>query len=142
MAISFYDEVGGLPTLQHVHKIFYDKIYEHPWLKLYFENFKQEAIENRQTLFMGEKFGGPEYFGKPLKQAHENMYITQELADVRHQILRESLQEAGLNEEQTKRWLRIDEAFMVQVTKKSVESFYKDYHFKYKKRIIHSNPGE
>lgn len=142
MANSFYDAVGGLPTLQHVHKIFYDKIYDHPWLKQFFEGHTQKAIEDRQTSFMGEKFGGPDYLGKPIKQVHENMYIPQKLADIRHNLLRESLQEAGVSEEQAIRWLRIDEAFMMQVTKESVESFYKDYHFKYKRRIIHPEPGE
>jgi len=137
---SLYEAVGGLPTLQHVHKIFYDKIYAHPWLQKFFEGFDQQVIEDRQTSFMGEKFGGPAYIGKPLKQVHENMYIPQELADIRHEILRESLVEAKVPENLAERWLKIDSAFMQQVIKTSVESFYRDYHFKYKQRIIHSNP--
>ena len=140
MARSLYEAVGGLATLELVHKIFYDKIYEHSWLKQFFQGFDQQVIEDRQTSFMGEKFGGPAYIGKPLRQVHENMYIPQELADLRHEILRESLQEAGVSEELTNRWLRIDEAFMQQVIKKSISSFYKDYQFKYKERIIHPNP--
>jgi len=142
MGQSLYDAVGGLATLERVHKIFYDKIYDHPWLKQFFEGFDQQVIEDRQTSFMGEKFGGPAYIGKPLRQVHENMYIPQELADLRHEILGESLQEAGVSEELTNRWLRIDEAFMQQVIKKSISSFYKDYQFKYKERIIHPNPKE
>jgi hemoglobin len=140
MKQSFYEQVGGLPTLQRVHKIFYDKIYAHPWLKQFFEGFDQQVIEDRQTSFMGEKFGGPDYIGKPLKQVHENMFIPQELADLRHEILRESLQEAEVPEELITQWLRIDEAFMQHVIKKSIESFYRDYKFKYKERIIHPKP--
>ena len=140
MKASLYDEVGGLKTLQQVHKIFYDKIYAHPWLSKFFEGFDQQAIEDKQTSFMGEKFGGPEYNGKPLKQVHENMFIPQELADLRHEILRESLVEANVPNELIDKWLRIDTDFMQQVIKKSISSFYSDYTFKYKQRIIHPKP--
>ena len=140
MKQSLYDAVGGLPTLEKVHKIFYDKIYIHPWLKQFFAGHNQEAIEGRQTSFMGEKMGGPKYMGKPLKQVHENMYITQELYELRHEILKESLMEADVAEDAAARWLKIDDAFMKQITKKSVESFYRDFHFTFKQRIIIPKP--
>ncbi|MDH3326175.1 MAG: group 1 truncated hemoglobin [Gammaproteobacteria bacterium] len=140
MGNSLYEDIGGLSTLEKVHRIFYDKIYDHSWLKKFFESFDQQVIEDKQTSFMGEKFGGPAYTGKPLKQVHENMYISQELADIRHKLLRDSLIEAELPEELADRWLRIDDAFMQQVVKKSIASFYRDYRFKYKQRIIHPEP--
>jgi len=136
MKQSLYDAVGGLPTLQKVHRIFYDKIYAHPWLKQFFASHSQQAIEDRQTSFMGEKMGGPKYLGKPIKQVHENMYITRELYALRHDILKDSLKEAGVADELAARWLKIDNAFMQQIIKTSVESFYRDYHFIYKRRII------
>jgi len=140
MKTSLYEATGGLETLQRVHKIFYDKIYAHPWLKKFFEGFDQKIIEDKQTSFMGEKFGGPEYIGKPLDQVHENIFIPQELVNIRHEILRQSLDEAKIPNDLSVRWLRIDEAFMKQVTKKSIVSFYRDYQFKYKQRIIHPAP--
>lgn len=140
MKQSLYDAVGGLPTLEKVHKIFYDKIYAHPWLKQFFEGHSQEAIEGRQTSFMGEKMGGPKYLGKPIKQVHENMYISQELYELRHEILTTSLQEAGVPEALAQRWLKIDNAFMKQIIKPSVEAFYRDYHFTFKRRIIIPRP--
>ena len=140
MKQSLYDAVGGLLTLEKVHKIFYDKIYIHPWLKQFFAGHNQEAIEGRQTSFMGEKMGGPKYVGKPLKQVHENMYITQELFELRHDILKESLTEAGVSDDAATRWLKIDDAFMKQITKTSVESFYRDFHFTFKQRIIIPKP--
>lgn len=140
MKQSLYEAVGGLPTLEKVHKIFYDKIYAHPWLKQFFAGHNQEAIEGRQTSFMGEKMGGPNYLGKPIKQVHENMYISQELYEVRHGILKDALHEAGVPETLAKRWLKIDNAFMRQIIKDSIESFYRDYHFTFKQRIIIPKP--
>ncbi|HEC17991.1 MAG TPA: group 1 truncated hemoglobin [Gammaproteobacteria bacterium] len=141
MKQSLYDAVGGLPTLEKVHKVFYDKIYAHPWLKQFFAGHSQQAIEGRQTSFMGEKMGGPKYLGKPLRQVHENMYINRELAELRHAILRESLQEAGVTGELAERWLKIDQAFMKQIIKPSIEAFYRDYHFTYKRRMIIPKPA-
>lgn len=141
---SLYKEVGGLETLQRVHKIFYDKVYAHPWLGKFFAGHNQVAIENRQTSFMAEKMGSPQkYLGKPIKQAHENMYISPRLTALRHQLLKASLEEAGVPKPLATRWLRIDQAFMQHVTKSSVESFYRDYSFPYKQRIIiPENEGE
>ncbi len=137
---TLYEAVGGEPTLQRVHKIFYDKVYAHPWLGKFFAGHDQTAIEGRQTSFMGEKMGGPKYLGKPLRQVHEHMYVTPELSDLRHELLAQSLVEAGISSSLAERWLKIDAAFMKQVTKPSLESFYRDYHFAYKRRIIHPEP--
>lgn len=140
MKQTLFDAVGGLSTLQRAHKIFYDKVYAHPWLGKFFEGHNQQAIENRQTSFMAEKMGGPvEYWGKEMKIAHEAMYITQELFDLRHALLEESLEEAGVPEELRERWLRIDNAFNKQIVKDSIESFY-SVTWKYKKRIIVPKP--
>ena len=137
---NLFDAIGGLPTLRRAHKIFYDKIYAHDWLKQFFAGHSQEAIENRQTAFMAEKMGGPvEYWGKEIKYAHEAMYITRELFEVRHGLLEESLREAGVPEELRERWLRIDRAFMKLIVKDSIESFY-SVTWPYKQRIIVPKP--
>ena len=141
MKQTLFDAVGGLPTLQKAHKIFYDKIYAHDWLKLFFAGHDQKAIENRQTEFMGEKMGGPiTYMGKEIGLVHETMYITRELFGIRHRLLSDSLKEAGVPDELRKRWLRIDSAFMQKIIKESEESLHrKDW--KYKKPIIIPKPS-
>ena len=142
MKPTLFDAIGGLPTLNRVHKIFYDKVYAHYWLKHFFEGHSQEAIEHRQTTFMAEKMGGPaEYWGKEIKYGHEAMYITRELFDVRHALLEESLREAGVPEDLTQRWLRIDSAFLKQVVKDSIASFY-SVTWPYKKRVIVPKPDD
>ena len=138
---SLFDAIGGLPTLQQVHRIFYDKVYADPWLGKFFAGHEQAAIENRQTEFMAEKMGSAEkYPGKPLRQVHENMYISNELVALRTGLLWESLEEAGVGDTLAERWMRIDAAFAKQVVKSSVAEFYRDYSFAYKQRIIHSKP--
>jgi len=135
MKTKLFDEIGGLETLQRVHKIFYDKVYAHEWLKHYFVNQNQTLIENQQTAFIGEKMGGKiSYVGKPPRYAHIHMYITEELFEVRQALLREALQEAGLTPEHINRWLKIDGAFKHHIVKDSLESFHEEYTFK--KRII------
>lgn len=137
---TLFDAVGGLPTLRKVHKIFYDKIYAHDWLKLFFAGHDQQSIEERQTMFMAEKMGGDvAYYGKEPWMAHRHMYITQELYDLRHELLKESLLEAGVPDKLAHRWLKIDYAFIRQVVKPSIESFYQTT-FSYEKRLIIPKP--
>jgi len=140
MKQTLFDAVGGLPTLQRVHKIFYDKVYAHPWLGQFFVGHSQEVIENRQTSFMAEKMGGPvEYMGKNLDVAHEAMYITEELFLLRRALLEESLKEFGLDEALRERWLKIDSAFRKMIVKESLESFMKTK-WPYKKHIVIPKP--
>lgn len=139
MKKKLFDEIGGLETLQKVHKIFYDKVYAHDWLKPFFKDHNQSLIENQQTAFMGEKMGGKiSYVGKPPHYAHVHMYITDELFQIRQQLLEESLTEAGVTPEHIQRWLKIDGAFKHHIVKDSLESFYEEYTFK--RRIIVNRP--
>jgi hemoglobin len=141
MKQTLYDAVGGLPTLQKAHKIFYDKIYADDWLKLFFAGHDQKSIEDKQTAFMGEKMGGPNpYLGKEIGMVHEAMYITRELFDIRHALLENSLKEAGVPDDLRARWLRIDSAFMQRIIKDSEAAMYNN-DWKYKKPIVIPKPA-
>ena len=136
MKQTLFDAVGGLPTLKKVHKIFYDKIYAHPWIGQFFIGHSQEAIENRQTIFMAEKMGGSiEYPGKEIEMVHEAMFITEELFSLRQSLLEDSLKEAGLAENLRERWKRIDGAFKKKIVKDSFDKFMKTK-WPYKKHIV------
>lgn len=142
MKQSLFDAIGGLPTLEKVHRIFYDKVYAHPWLGQFFTGHDQRAIELRQTQFMAEKFGGPIlYPGKELELAHRRMYITPELFELRQRLLRESLEEADVPEKLIVRWLRIDRAFMDRIVNNSREDFDLT-DFKYEQPVVIPNPDE
>lgn len=142
MKTSLFDELGGLPTLEKVHKIFYDKVYAHPWLGQFFIGHDQTAIENRQTSFMAEKMGGEVvYMGKEPRITHETMYITQELFDLRSELLDEAIREAGVPDGLRERWLRIDNAFSKAIVKPSKEDFL-NQSWPYKKHIVIPKPED
>jgi hemoglobin len=117
---SLFDELGGTETLKRVHKIFYDKIYAHPWIGQFFAHVSQEIIESQQSDFMAQAMGGPaRYCGAFPVAAHKHMNISQELFELRHSLLVESLREAGLSDDHQAKWLRIDGAFKAGIVKKS-----------------------
>ncbi len=137
---TLFDAVGGLPTLRRVHKLFYDKIYAHPVLQQFFAGHSQEAIENRQTQFMGEKMGGRVFYpGREPKIAHRAMYITAEHFAMRQQLLREAMQEAGVPADLQERWLKLDAAFKPVIVKDSVAAFYRTS-WRFEKRVFAFKP--
>lgn len=119
--MPLYDQLGGLSVLQRVHKIFYDKVYRDPWLKLFFADVAQTLIEAQQTDFMAQAMGGPSrYCGKLPIPAHRHMFITDELFELRTRLLEESLVEVGVPAWLLARWLKIDGAFKGRLVKQSV----------------------
>ncbi|HIG12298.1 MAG: group 1 truncated hemoglobin [bacterium] len=117
---SVYSQVGGTIQIRRVQKIFYDKIYAHPWLSRFFEDIDQDLIESQQTDFISKTLGGPSvYYGALPVPAHMHIRITGELFDLRSQLLAESLREAGIPEEAAAIWLERDEAFRTRLVKGS-----------------------
>ena len=118
---NLFELIGGRPTLDKVHKIFYDKIYKHPWIGQYFHGIQQEIIEVQQSDFMSQAMGGPAmYLGKLPIPAHRHMFISEELFELRTQFLKEAFLEAGVSEQNQQHWLKIDQAFKKGIVKKSV----------------------
>ena len=109
-----------------MHRVFYDKLYEHPWLKGFFEGIDQKVIEDQQTDFMTSNMsGGKVYSGGFPKNVHRHMFIPNELFDIRGKVLRESLQECGVSKELIKRWLKIDDAFRHSIVKSDISQYEK-----------------
>lgn len=138
---TLFEQLGGLSTLERVHKRFYDKIYAHPWIGQFFAGHEQAAIELRQTQFMAVKFGGDiTYPGMELELAHRRMYIPEELLKLRQSLLREALEEEGVDEALIVRWLKIDQAFWKDIRNDSLASF-SEIDLKYEKPVIVPAPG-
>ena len=118
---SLFDRIGGRSTLEKIHKIFYDKIYAHPWIGQYFNEIQQDIIEIQQTDFMSQAMGGPAiYCGKLPIAAHKHMFINLELFELRSQLLQDSIREVGLKKEEEEAWMKIDQAFKKGIIKNSL----------------------
>ena len=118
---TLYDRLGGIETLNKVHKIFYDKVYLHSWLKKYFIGKPQHILEEQQTDFMVQLMGGPKvYSGKSPKSAHQHMLITEELFEERAKILSESIKQAGVADNLRQEWLAADAALKKALIKHSI----------------------
>ncbi|MCB9916035.1 MAG: group 1 truncated hemoglobin [Planctomycetes bacterium] len=117
---SLFSRIGGTVQIRRVHKIFYDKVYEHPWLKLFFADVEQQLIEDQQTDFISKTLGGPSvYCGALPVPAHKHIRITPELFDERSRLLGEALREAGVPEDAAREWLARDAAFKSRLVKAS-----------------------
>jgi len=125
---TLFTRLGGVSTLEKVHKTFYDKAYAHPWLSLYFTDNPQKNLEQQQTDFMTRLFGGPTvYCGRTPKLAHQHMLITDELFDLRQKLLSESIQEHGLSDMLREEWLAADDSLRQAIVKRSLSECKKAY---------------
>jgi len=125
---SVFEALGGRPTLQRVHRIFYDKLFSDPWIGQYFKNTRRDFIESQQTDFMTHALGGPKnYFGAFPIPAHKHMNISDELFSYRHQLLKEALREADVPSHLAEKWLRIDASFRKGLVKPSIDACEKRY---------------
>lgn len=119
---TLFEQIGGRETLKKVHKKFYDDLFAHPGLVVWFEGVNQEHIENQQTDFMQKAMGGEnQYAGKTPRSAHQNMFITQELFDLRHDMLANAVREFVKDEDAVAKWLKIDYSFRMAVVKESID---------------------
>jgi len=117
---TLYDRLGGKNTFVKVHKIFYDKAYAHPWLSKFFTDKPQVVLENQQTDFMVQLMGGPKaYGGKSPKSAHQHMVITDELFELRSDMLSDSIKEAGISDSLRDEWLDADRTLKRALVKTS-----------------------
>ena len=127
-ARPLFDRLGGRPTLDRAHRIFYDKLFADPWLKQFFAGIDQKIIESQQSDFFSRLTGGPSVFsGRMPIDAHQHMFITEELFDHRHALLRASLEEAQIPDKERTQWLNIDLAFKKVLIKSSVDDCKKRY---------------
>jgi hemoglobin len=61
------------------------------------------------------------------KRVHKHMYITEELFDLRTEILKESILVCGVQEALTERWVRVDSAFKHSLVKSNLDKCEKRY---------------
>ncbi len=120
--------LGGREILEKATKVFYAKVYDHPLLSKFFQGVDQTHIENQQVDFMQGALGGTvAYTGKLVPSAHKHMDITEEIFDLRQNLLIESLKEVNPSAELIERWLRVEGAFKRNIVKSPVSECEKPY---------------
>ena len=125
---TLYDRLGGKATLERVHKTFYDMAFAHPWLRKYFTDKPQLALEEQQTDFMSYLIGGPNrYTGKTPKMAHQHMVITEELFEVRRQLLSDAIKKEKISDKLREEWLAADSTLKRALVKKSAADCQRAY---------------
>ena len=119
---TLHERLGGRPVLERVHKIFYDKVYSHPWLGQFFVGVDQKYIERQQTDLTSQAMGvAGAFHGTYPIPGHKHMFITKELFAVRLELKAEALREAGIPEALAQEWLAIDRSFEKALVKNSPE---------------------
>ena len=119
--MDLYNELTDKNIIRKINDRFYEKVYEHPWLSQFFAAVEQDFISAQQSDFIVGAIGGPKLFsGRLPSNAHPHMLITDELFDLREQLLIEAMNEIGAPEKLQAAWLRIDESFRRVIVKKSL----------------------
>ena len=76
--MSIYEEIGGAPALAAAVEDFYARVLADPDLAGYFEGVDLARLKAHQRSFMAAAIGGSEiYAGRPMKEAHAPLAITQ-----------------------------------------------------------------
>jgi truncated hemoglobin YjbI len=117
---DYFNELGGRACFERVHKILYDKLLSHPWLKGFFVGKTRAHLEGQQTDFMSGLLGGPRiYGGRSPRDGHCHLFVTKEIFQIRHRLLEESLIEANVPEHLREPWLKLDTGFEAALVKQS-----------------------
>lgn len=97
---TLFLKYGGTPLLQDIVDDFYSKAVQHEALKHYFAGHDIERLKNHQAAFLAVLMGAPPalYTGRGMKEAHEQLKVTEEAFNVVASILRESLGDGGMEE--------------------------------------------
>ena len=115
-----FEQMGGRSAIEQVTLAFYERIYNDPWLKQFFEDIPREHIESQQNDFMQAALGGPNrYSGKTPPSAHQHIFITQDVYDAREAHLMAAFDECNTNELMVEKWLKVDATFHGRVVKAS-----------------------
>jgi hypothetical protein len=114
--------VQGAEGIRKVHQRFYDVLFDEPWLGKFFYGKAKDVLVDKQTQFMVAAFGGESlYKGDTPAFVHMHMYITDEMSDLRQQILRQAIIAEGHSGSIADRWLKVDDSFRASIVKTSVD---------------------
>lgn len=99
MAKTLFDRLGGFSQVSKLVLEFYDRVLSTPSLSTYFVGVDMKKQVDHQTKFFSYLMGGPaSYSDEHLASVHARLGITSDDFDEMALTLRETLEDAGLDE--------------------------------------------
>lgn len=76
--LTLYDRVGGASALEAVVDAFYDRVMADDHLEAFFRQTDMKRQRTFMRAFLAMALGGPnEYDGRPMKETHEHLGVTE-----------------------------------------------------------------
>ena len=99
MARTIFERYGGFATVSRIVSGFYNGVLDDPLLAPYFASVDMARLMDHQTKFIATIMGGPaSYTNEHLARVHERLHITDEAFDRAALVLRETLEDHGMDE--------------------------------------------
>ena len=100
MAQTIYEKYG-FDTISNIVHDFYGRVQQSPILNPYFKGINLERVIYHQTQFLCFVVGGPvDYTGQEITAAHNNLTITNEAFTEITELLEETLEDHGLEDDE------------------------------------------
>ena len=100
LATSLFEKLGGSPAIEAVVRDFYKRVLGDPDLQGFFAKTDMDKQTRSQIAFLTMALGGPNnYDGRPMKEAHDGMGITDMHFDKVAGHLVAALKDAGVCDE-------------------------------------------
>lgn len=107
MAASMFERCGGFATVRRIVSGFYDRVLDSPRLARHFAEVDMRRLIDHQTKFITFVMEGPATFAdSQLERAHARLGITPAEFDEMVDLLRETLEDAGLEPADVEQVLR------------------------------------
>jgi len=91
------DKADGTDAIRAAVSVFYDRVLDDPGLAGWFAGVDMRRLRKHQTAFLLYALGGAEtYFGRPLREAHAGLDITDAAFDATVEHLIHALHDVGI----------------------------------------------
>jgi hemoglobin len=110
--------------LYAIARVFYDKVYAHPWIGRFFHGVDQARQEQKLVRFFHLSWHDPRdapLQGKYLEQEHAHLHITPALFELRQALFAEAVRERGHDEALVQAFLAFNDMWRPYVVKASID---------------------
>ena len=115
---ALWAELDDGRRVRQILDAFYRKVFADKQLAPYFHNTTADHVAGKQYAFLYEAMTGADmYFGDNPLNAHHWMVISDGLFDHRQNLMIETLEEHGLNDDQIRRWTAFEEPYRPDIVK-------------------------